>query len=273
MNNSEYIKEKSKNLLTISLKKNLLPLSFLSILVLIIIWQLIVSLGIVPPTMLDSPVEVIKLFFYKLNNADPDGAILGMHILVSLEEILFGYILALVVGIPLGLVMGWYSVADGLVRPLFELIRPIPPVAWIPLAIFWFGIGITGKVWIIFIGGLVPAVINAYAGVLMSNPVLIQMSKTYGASKWQIFLQICVPSALPMVFGALQVALAICWTCLVAAEMLASDVGLGYMITMGRRLLLPKLIILGMIMLGITGFIIGNIVDRVESYLMSAWRR
>jgi len=238
-------------------EKNLFWISFLSILILILVWQFIVSAGIVPPTMLDSPSSVIKLFFDKLTNVNPDGATLGAHISASLQAIL----------------MGWYAAIDGLVRPIFELVRPIPPVAWIPLAIFWFGIGMTGKVYIIFIGGLVPAVINAYTGVLMSNPTLIQMAKTYGASKWQIFKTICIPSALPMIFGALQVALAICWTCLVAAELLASDVGLGYMITMGRRLLLPKLVILGMLMLGVTGFIIGYIVDRVERRLVSGLRR
>jgi ABC-type nitrate/sulfonate/bicarbonate transport system permease component len=254
-------------------EKNLFWISFLSILILILVWQFIVSAGIVPPTMLDSPSSVIKLFFDKLTNVNPDGATLGAHISASLQAILLGYLLALIIGIPLGLLMGWYAAIDGLVRPIFELVRPIPPVAWIPLAIFWFGIGMTGKVYIIFIGGLVPAVINAYTGVLMSNPTLIQMAKTYGASKWQIFKTVCIPSALPMIFGALQVALAICWTCLVAAELLASDVGLGYMITMGRRLLLPKLVILGMLMLGVTGFIIGYIVDRVEKRLVSGLRR
>lgn len=254
-------------------KRNLLLLSFLSIGVFILIWELIVDLGFVPTTMLASPSQVIKLFIYKLNHVNPDGAVLGTHVLISLIEIFSGYFLAVIIGIPLGLAMGWYLYINGLVRPIFEMIRPIPPVAWIPLAIFWFGIGLTGKVYIIFMGGLVPIIINCYAGIKMTEPKFIRMARTFGASNWQIFLQICIPSALPMIFGALQVALAICWTCLVAAELLAANAGLGYMITMGRRFLLPSLIILGMGMLGVTGFIISYILDKLESYLIRGLRR
>ena len=126
---------------------------------------------------------------------------------------------------------------------MFELIRPIPPIAWIPLTVFWFGIGLTGKVFIIWIAGIVPCVINSYVGVRMTSPVLIQMARTYGASDWQIFCQLCIPSALPMVFGALQLALAYCWTNLVAAELLAADSGLGFLITMGGRLGRPDIIV------------------------------
>ena len=126
---------------------------------------------------------------------------------------------------------------------MFELIRPIPPIAWIPLTVFWFGIGLTGKVFIIWIAGIVPCVINSYVGVRMTSPVLIQMARTYGASDWQIFCQLCIPSALLMVFGALQLALAYCWTNLVAAELLAADSGLGFLITMGGRLGRPDIIV------------------------------
>ncbi|WMW66093.1 ABC transporter permease [Nitratidesulfovibrio liaohensis] len=176
-------------------------------------------------------------------------------------------------GLPLGLAMGWFNVAEGLARPIFEIIRPIPPVAWIPLTIFWFGIGLPGKIFIIWLGGLVPCVINAYVGVKMTNPTLIQMARTYGASDWQIFRQLCIPSALPMVFGALQIALACCWTNLVAAELLAADAGPGFMITMGRRLAMPEMVVLGMFMVGLTGAFIGVIIDRVEKRLLAGIRR
>jgi NitT/TauT family transport system permease protein len=171
------------------------------------------------------------------------------------------------------LAMGWFVVVEGLSRPIFEMIRPIPPVAWIPLVIFWFGIGISGKIFIIWIGGIVPCVINSYEGVRMTNPTLIQMARTYGATDWQIFKQICIPSALPMVFGALQIALAICWTSLVAAELLAADVGLGFLITMGRKLALPDMVLLGMIMIGLTGVVIGVVINYFEKKLLAGIRR
>jgi len=204
---------------------------------------------------------------------NPDGALLSQHIWTSVQEAFAGYLLALLVGIPLGLAMGWFVVVEGLSRPIFEMIRPIPPVAWIPLVIFWFGIGISGKIFIIWIGGIVPCVINSYEGVRMTNPTLIQMARTYGATDWQIFKQICIPSALPMVFGALQIALACCWTNLVAAELLAADVGLGFLITMGRKLALPDMVLLGMIMIGLTGVVIGVVINYFEKKLLAGIRR
>lgn len=243
-------------------------LSVISLISLFVFWQLVVDLGMVPNTLLASPTQVIELFFYKINNATPDGAVLGTHILISLQEAITGYVLALLIGIPLGLAMGWFVVVEGFARPIFEMVRPIPPVAWIPIAIFWFGIGLSGKVFIIFMSGFVPCVINSFVGVKMTNPVFIRMARTYGATNWEIFRDICIPSAMPMVFGGLQVALAASWTSLVAAELIAADAGLGFLITMGRRLLKPDMIILGMVLVGLTGVVIGIIVDKIEKRLV-----
>ena len=118
-----------------------------------------------------------------------------------------------------------------------------------------------------------PCVINSYVGVRMTNPTLIQMARTYGANTWQIFTQLCIPSALPMVFGALQLALAYCWTNLVAAELLAADSGLGFLITMGGRLGRPDIIVLGMICVGLSGAVIGFIIDQIEKKLLAGIRR
>jgi len=248
-------------------------LPYLSLVAFFVFWQLLVDTGIVPRVLLATPSEVGKLFIAKLTQAQPDGAVLWIHTVVSLGEAIVGYLLALIIGIPLGLLMGWFVVAEGLARPLFEMIRPIPPVAWIPLAIFWFGIGMSGKVFIIWACAVVPCVINAYTGVRMTNPTLIQMARTYGASDWQIFTRICIPSALPMVFGGLQIALALAWTTLVAAELIASDTGLGFLINMGRRLLRPDMIVLGMLMVGLTGFGIGILIDWIEKKLTAGLER
>ena len=248
-------------------------LPWLSVFVFFVGWQLLVETGVVPHVLLATPTEVGKLLVNKLTNPDPDGALLMTHCGISMAEAIIGYLSALLTGVPLGLLMGWFVVAEGLARPLFEMIRPIPPVAWIPLAIFWFGIGLSGKVFIIWATAVIPCVINSYAGVRMSNPTLIQMVRTYGASDWQIFRRVCIPSALPMVFGGLQISLALAWTTLVAAELIASDVGLGFLITMGRRLLRPDMIVLGMLLVGLTGWIIGYVIDRVERRLTAGLER
>jgi NitT/TauT family transport system permease protein len=246
---------------------------FISVAAFLISWQLIVQLGVVPKMLLAAPLDVFRLFIDKLTQPHPDGALLYVHVLVSLEEAILGYFLALAIGIPLGLLMGWFHTIEGFARPIFEMIRPIPAVAWIPLTIFWFGIGLSGKVFIIWLSGIVPCVINSFVGVTLTNPTSVQMAKTYGASKWRIFCTICIPSALPMVFGALQMALAACWTTLVAAELIAANTGLGFLITMGRRLTMPDMVVLGMILVGLTGFIIGVIIDAVEKKLLAGIRR
>ena len=260
---------------TVKVKKplSLILLPVISVVTFLLVWQVIVRYDIVPQSMLASPSQVGARLLDKFGNPNPDGATIAVHAWVSAQEAFIGYLLCLVIGLPLGLFMGWFTVVRGIARPLFELIRPIPPIAWIPLTIFWFGIGLWGKVFIIFLGGVVPCVINAFVGVRMTNPTLIAMARTYGASDWQIFVHLCIPSALPMVFGALQIALACCWTNLVGAELLAADQGLGYMITMGRRLALPELVVLGMIAVGLTGALIGIGIDMVERRLLAGIRR
>ncbi|MCX5837108.1 MAG: ABC transporter permease, partial [Deltaproteobacteria bacterium] len=130
-------------------------LSVLSIVLFFGTWQMVVDWEIVPSTMLASPIQIFQLFLVKWTEVNPDGALLSQHIWTSVQEAFAGYLLALLVGIPLGLAMGWFIVVEGLSRPIFEMIRPIPAVAWIPLVIFWFGIGISGKIFIIWIGGIV----------------------------------------------------------------------------------------------------------------------
>ena len=248
-------------------------LPYISIILFFLVWEIAVDSGAIPKTLLAAPSDVFKAFIDKLSNPNPDGAVMVTHFKTSLTEAFTGYILALLVGLPLGLAKGWFKIAEGLFRPIFELIRPIPPIAWIPLTVFWFGIGLAGKVFIIWIAGIVPCVINAYVGVRMTSPVLIQMARTYGANDWQIFTQLCIPSSLAMVFGDLELALAHCWTNLVGAELLAADSGLGFLITMGGRVARPDLIVLGMICVGISGAIIGIIIDHVEKKLLAGIRR
>lgn len=254
-------------------KHVLLLISILSVVGFFATWQLLIDLNVVPNQLLASPSQVWELFLNKLYDPAPDGALLMSHVWVTTQEAFYGYMLSLAFGIPLGLLMGWYYVINEVARPFFEAIRPLPGVAWIPLTIFWFGIDLPGKVFIVWLSGVVPCVINSFVGVRMTNPTLIQMARTYGGSKWAIFTKICIPSALPMVFGALQMALASCWTALVAAELVAADRGLGFLITIGRRFARPDMVVLGMIMVGITGFIVGFIIDRIEKRLLAGIRR
>ncbi len=238
----------------------------------LVIWELVCRLGIIGPYQLVPPSEVIWVFIEKLYDPTPDGAILAAHARTSLILSLTGFGAAALIGIPLGLFMGWYKPVEMLVRPIFDAVRPIPPIAWIPLAILWLGIGLPAKAFIIWLASFVPCVINSYTGIRLTNPVLIRVARIYGASNWETFLRIGVPSAIPMVFTGLKLSLNAAWTTLVAAELLAASEGLGYLIQMGRRLARPDIIIVGMLTIGLTGALMSLALTRIERRFSSSRR-
>ncbi len=247
-------------------------LSVISVLGFLVFWYVLVRFEIISRMLLASPEEVLTTFIAKLTSRAPDGATLGAHFRASLTLALTGYVSAVCVGVPLGLTMGWFRRIDEMVKPIFEMIRPIPPIAWIPLAILWLGIGLPAKAFIIWLSAFVPSVINSYAGIKLTEPVLISVSRTFGASNWETFLRVGVPSALPMVFTGLRLSLSSAWMTLVAAEMLAATEGLGYMIQMGRTLARPDVIIVGMLTIGCTGAAMGFLLEKLEGKL-APWRR
>jgi len=237
----------------------------------LLIWQSMVYFGYVSAKFLATPIQVFALLFEKFTSPNPDGAVIQVNILVSLSVALTGLISAIVVGVPLGLLMAWYKLIDRFVRPLFEIIRPIPPIAWIPLTIIWVGIGLGAKAMIIFFSAFVPCVINSYTGIKGTNQTLINVAKTFGAADFVSFLKVGVPSALPMVFAGIRIALGNAWGTLVAAELLAANAGLGYMISMGRQFGRPDLIILGMITIGVLGFALNYVFIKIENIAVR-WR-
>ena len=247
-------------------------LSALSLAGFLAVWYAVVRFEIISHTLLASPEEVLTTFISKLTHRAPDGATLGAHFKTSLTLALTGYLSAVVVGVPLGLIMGWFRKADDIIKPIFEMIRPIPPIAWIPLAILWLGIGLPAKAFIIWLSAFVPSVINSYAGIKLTEPVLISVSRTFGASNWETFLRVGAPSALPMVFTGLRLSLSSAWMTLVAAELLAATEGLGYMIQMGRTLARPDVIIVGMLTIGCTGAAMAFLLEKLERKL-APWRR
>ena len=246
-------------------------ISILSILCFLLIWQIMVVTGVLSEKILPAPTKVFATLFYKLGNESPDGSLLQINILVSLKVACSGLFLAIIIGVPLGWLMGWYKPVNRFVRPIFELIRPIPPIAWIPLTILWVGIGLKAKAMIIFFASFVPCVINATAGIKSTNQTLINVAKTYGASNFTIFLKIGIPSSLPMTFAGIRIALNSAWSTLVAAELLAANAGLGYMISMGRQFGRVDIIVLGMFTIGILGFIFSWVFTKLEQIFVK-WR-
>ena len=247
-------------------------LSIIGVLAFVLLWQAAVMMGLLPSRYVPMPTDVLKLFFEKWTSTEPDGAVLGVHILSSLQIALSGFCLAIVIGVPLGLCMGWFRGFDAFMRPIFEILRPIPPVSWIPITIIWLGLGLQAKAFIVFFSAFVPCVINSYTGIKQTSPALINVAKTCGASNLVIFFRVGIPSALTMTFAGVRVALGNAWATLVAAEMLAANAGLGYMIQQGRSFARPDIIILGIVVIGLLGVIFTWLLGQVEGKVLG-WKK
>ena len=193
-------------------------------------------------------------------------SVLG-HVWMSLRRVLVGLGLSTVLGILTGLVMGWSRVGRAMIGPVFTALRPIPPIAWIPLVILWFGIGEFPKVLIIFIGSFFIISQNTAAGVTMVDPMYINVGKVYQANSWQMLLHIVMPASMPAIMAGLKIALSSAWMVVVAAEMLASKAGLGFLITWGSDSIDIALVLIGMILIGVVGALLSAIFSLIERRL------
>lgn len=249
-------------------------LSILSLSCFILIWWLCCEvLKMTSPSTLPGPTVILNTLIGKMSHSAPDGATLPAHILSSLKIALGGWILGSIIGTPLGIFMAWYKKVDLFARPIFDLLRPVPGLAWIPLMIILFGIGITPKIVTVFLSSFVPCVLNSYTGIKQTKDVHLWVGQTFGASSLQMLLHIAIPTALPMIMTGIRVALGAAWTCIVAAEMLASTMGLGYMIQQARGIYRPDIIICGMIAIGIIGAIFSSILSIIENIIVKGVRK
>ena len=246
-------------------------LSVAGVLSFFLIWQLLIEFGIVSGRYLSKPTEIVALFIYKMTNTNPDGSTIPVSTLASLEVAIVGLLLAIVTGVPIGLLMGWYKGFRKFIKPVFEILRPIPPISWIPLTILRLGIGIKAKAFIIFFAAFIPCVINSATGIEQTNKTLINVAKTCGASNVEMFFKVGIPSALPIMFAGIRVALGNAWATLVAAEMLAANSGLGYMILMGRNYARADIVILGMVLIGALGALFTGTLGFIERRVIK-WR-
>lgn len=228
-----------------------------SFLILLCLWQTAVyfSSSQIPfPTPMAVVLDFCHMLFNKVGNY---YTIVG-HVLWSLSRVLVGFCLACVAGVIIGLTMGWFPYVRAVVMPVFNLLRPIAPLAWIPLAILWFGIGEKYKYFLIFIAAFVPFTLNAYAGAVHVDKQLIGAAKMLGANNSQVFFEIVVPSAVPSIFSGAQVALSNSWMTMLAAEMVCATEGVGWIIIAGQGVNDMTQMIAGMLAIGIVGFLLAN---------------
>ncbi|QBY01398.1 ABC transporter permease subunit [Rhodophyticola sp. CCM32] len=223
-------------------------LSLGSIAFLIFIWWLVTAMGWVRPLFVPSPGAVIAKFADVWQNGFTNTPFLE-HMAVSTARVFGAFLLACLIGIPLGLAMGMSPIMRGLFDPPIEFYRPIPPLAYLPLMIIWFGIGETSKVLLIFLSVFAPVALGARSGVKSAAIEQIHAAYSFGASRWQVMRHVILPSALPEILTAMRIGIGFGWTTLVAAEMVAATEGLGYMVLSASQFLQTSTVIMGIIVI------------------------
>jgi NitT/TauT family transport system permease protein len=190
----------------------------------------------------------------------------------SLRRVALGFGAAAVVGIPLGLTLGWYPALNQVVNPVMQFLRPISPIAWIPVAIVFFGIGDRPAVFLVFLSAFFPILVACVSGVSSVPPILRRAGRNFGLSSAQILTRVVFPAALPQILIGLRIALGISWLVVVAAEMIAVDSGLGYLVidsrNSGKRY---DLVVAAMLMIGLIGLILDYAVRRLEKFKSVRW--
>lgn len=219
------------------------------------VWQAVVTFTSAHVAILPPPALAAQTFIELLLSGE-----LFHHIAASLGRVLAAWLLAALIAVPLGLAMGRWERFEHIIDPVVELFRPISPLAWIPLAILWFGIGETGKVFIIFIATFFPILLNTISGVKGVDKVLIRAGQVLGCDdEWSIFRKIILPAAMPTIIVGFRIAFGTGWAAIIAAELVAAQSGLGYLIADGMEILRSDLVMVGMAVIGVLGVLIDSV--------------
>ncbi len=243
----------------------------ITVVTLVSAWVLGSKAGLINPQVFPSPEQFGAAAKQLLvGGGFADGRV-HEHVLQSVKLILMGFFAATAVGVPLGLWMGWSRKAEALVNPIFLLIRPIPALAWIPLAIVWLGLDDAAKVMILWFAAFVPSVINSFTGVRTIERPIIEASRVFGIRGFALVKDVIVPGALPSIFTGLRLSLQGCLTALVAAELLGAMLGMGKVLYQAGLDIYPAMILAGMVVVAVVGFALTALLDWAERRSMP-WR-
>ena len=254
--------------MTIYEKNKRLLFGALGIFVFLCIWYIATKTTALGRIMPD-PITVFGGFFKAF--VEPIGTkSMTMHILVSLRRMLIPYAVGGFFGVLIGVLMGWYKVADAICMPYIQMLRPIPPIAWIPLSIIWFGFDEGSKYFLIFLACFFTIALTTYNGVHSVDETLVRASRMLGANDRQLFLTIVLPTTVPYIFSGLQVALGSAWATIVAAEMIRSSEGVGWLIVRGQDIGNMTQIMIGIVAIALTGLLITTLMRVLENKLC-AW--
>lgn len=243
--------EPKRNITTVFIQKHLpLILSIVSVLSILILWFAITALNIIPELFLPRPAAVWQKFI-EVSQQGFMKATLWQHLAESIGRVFSALIAAIVIGVPLGLWMGLNKWVRAVFDPLVELLRPIPPLAYLPLLVIWFGIGETTKVLLIFFSILAPIIISSAHGVLSHQQNRERAALSLGATRFQVLQYVILPTALPHILTGVRIGLGVGWSTLVAAELVAADRGIGFMVQSAAQFLITDTVILGIIVIAL----------------------
>ncbi len=231
----------------------------------LIVWHSLVRLS--GSDLFPTPMEVVggirELF---------EKGLLLKYIVASLFRVSWGFGLAVLVGVPLGLILGWFKPAFQALNPMIQILRPISPIAWIPVAILWFGIDDTAPIFLIFLASVFPITVSSMAAVQNMQLVYLRAAQNFGIKGPQLFRRVILPAALPQIITGIRIALGIAWLVVVAAEMIAVNSGLGYLIidarNAGKRY---DLVVAGMVMIGLIGLVLDLLIRQLEKFDEVKW--
>lgn len=232
--------------------------------ILLIIWHIITSGPNYQEVIFPKLTTVFQTFVHKIQ----DHSLLEA-VGISLERVIKGYLLAAVCGIGLGVPIGLSKRFQRLTDLLIQIIKPIPPIAWIPLVILWMGIEEESKVFLIFLGGFFTILLNVIDGIKYADKKLLEVAAVMETPKVKYIMQLILPAAFPSIFTGLRVAMGTCWTCVVAAELVASSSGVGYMISNARNFGQMDVVIVGMLSIGVVGKLMDVLLKVVEKRVLS----
>ena len=228
------------------------------------IWSLASQVGVAPPQFLPPPWAVAAKFV-ELVREPFAGYTLQQHLLSSFLRFGMGFGLGALVGVPLGLAMGWFRWLDGIVSPLFDALRFVAPIAWVPFAALWFGTGIGGPVLVIFAGAFPPCLINAYRGARYVDPLHIEAAQTLGASHWLVITEVLLPASVPSIVAGLRVSAGLAWQSLIGAELIVASSGIGYLLVKGQASISTSIVMSDMLAIGMVGLVVDALLRQLEA--------
>ncbi len=243
-------------------------LPFASFAAILLLWELAARISGWSVQVFPGPSVVVKSIGELIMN----GTLL-QHSVASLFRVTVGFYLAALLGIPLGIVIGRVALANKTINPLIQFLRPISPLAWIPLAMLWFGIGDKPAVFLIFLSSFFPLVVSTAVAVGAINPIYFQVASNFCFTRWEVLSKVVIPSILPDVVTALRISISIAWLVVVAAEMIAVQSGLGYLILDSRNALRMDYVMVGMVVIGGIGVLLDLVMRRIGRLDSTAWAR